>query len=349
MLGRLVEDPANRELIAIGTGRHDADFFKKLTARDDVLFVTPATRSINAQANAVRNRQARKLVRKVVLIPSAAGDPISTTANVAPGVATLSTRLADELEVAPGDTIEIRINRRLNNVVETATQDVVVAGIVPAENYGRSALFIAVQDMVAIERFRDDASVTAEDWAEPRAMPETFASFRLYTRSLADISALEKNLAAQGVNVRPRAQNVELLLSFQRNLNLLFVIIAALAVIGFWAAMASNLRGAVERQRTSLSLLHLLGLTESSRRLIPVTQSVILVLGGVFITLLFVLPSIVFINRFFTPEGFERIAWLGPQHLFGTFVLGLMTAITASMWAVLAIKEIKSDEVLRTS
>lgn len=349
MLGRLVEDPANRELIAIGTGRHDAEFFRRLSAREDVLFVTPATRSINAQANAVRNRQARKLVRKVVLVPSAAGDPISTTADVAPGVVVLSTRLADELEAAPGDTIEIRINRRLNDVVETAVRDLVVAGIIPRENYGRAAMFISVQDLVAIERFRDDTKVTTENWSQPGEMPETFASFRLYARSLGDISALEAFFDDQGVRVRPRAENVELLLSFQRNLNLLFVIISALAVTGFWAAMASNLRGAVERQRTSLSLLQLLGLTESSRRMIPVTQSVILVLGGVVITLLFVLPAIALINRFFTPDGFESIARLGPQHLLGTFVLGLMTAITASMWAVLAIKEIKSDEVLRTS
>ena len=86
MLGRLVEDPANREIIAVGAGRHDPEFFNQMRARDDVLFVTPKTRNINAQANAVQNKSARKLVRRVSLIPSAPGDPLSTTADVASGV-----------------------------------------------------------------------------------------------------------------------------------------------------------------------------------------------------------------------------------------------------------------------
>ena len=349
MLGRLVEDPANREIIAVGAGRHDPEFFNQMRARDDVLFVTPKTRNINAQANAVQNKSARKLVRRVSLIPSAPGDPLSTTADVASGVVVLSTKLAEELEAGVGETLEMRIDRTLDGVKENARVTLTVAGIVPPENYGRVAMFISIEDMVAIERFRDDKEITPLNWQEPRPLPETFASFRIYARTLEGIGQLEDDLDAMDKNVRLRAENVDLLLSFRRNLNLLFGVIAGLAIIGFWAAMASNLRGSVERQRNSLSLLTLLGVSENARRLIPVTQSVTLVSGGVLITLLLVLPLLIVVNQYFTPEGFARIAWLGGWHIFWIIVLGLVTAFSASFWAVLAIREIKADEVLRTT
>ncbi|MEM7710468.1 MAG: ABC transporter, partial [Pseudomonadota bacterium] len=129
---------------------------------------------------------------------------------------------------------------------------------------------------------------------------------------------------------------------------LLFSVIAGNAARGFWAAVAANLRGPVERQRISLSLLSLIGLAETGRRLIPTVQSIVLVLGGVLATLLFVFPTIFVINRVFAPDGIERIARLGLADLAGTLVLGLVTAITASFWAVKAIGDITPDEVLRS-
>ena len=113
--------------------------------------------------------------------------------------------------------------------------------------------------------------------------------------------------------------------------------------------MAANLRGAVERQRVSLSLLALLGLSTAARRAIPAVQSTVLVMGGVVVTLSLILPVLFFINRSFTPEGVDRIARLGAIDLVGTVCLGLVTAITASVWAVYTIGEISPDEVLRAS
>lgn len=349
MLGQLVDDPSNRELIAIGARSHDAAFFERIGARPDVAFLTPATRSINAQANAVRHRAARRLELKVVLIPSAPGDPLSPAAEVAPGEVVLSKALAEALEAVPGDTVEMRIERRLGDRPETATRDLRVAGLVPETLYSRPAMFISLPDLMAVERFRDDRTISLEDWSVERPLPARYASFRLYARALGDVEGLEAALASEGVETRPRARNVALLLAFRRNVDLLFTAVALLALAGFWAAMAANLRGAVERQRRSLSLLRLLGLAEYGRRLIPAIQSVVLVLAGVGVSLVLVLPALVFVNRNFTPEGMDRIAWLGAGHVLGTVALGLVTAVTASLWAVHAVKEITSDEVLRSS
>lgn len=349
LLDRLIDDPANLELIAIGAGEYDPPFFEELQARGDVLFVVPKTRSINAQANAVQRVLGRALVRNVSLIPSAPGDPISDGANVSPGQVALSSRLADDIDVAAGDQVEMRIDRRLDGALEIARVTLSVVAIVPPENYGRVAMFISIEDMSAVEAFRDDQSVTADNWMDPRPAPDTYASFRLYAQDLAQLSGLEGLLEDRGVNVRLRAENADLLLLFKRNADLLFLIVAGLAVAGFWAAMASNLRGAVERQRHSLSLLNLLGMTARDRGLVPVTQSIVLVMIGVLVSVLLVLPLLIVVNTFFTPAGFERIATLGVGQIFGTILLGLFTAVSASVWAVFATREISPDEVLRTN
>ena len=349
MVDRLVEDPSNRELIAIGAATHGADFFDGLRARQDVAFVVPATRSINAVANAVRHQVARKLERTVTMIPSAAGDPLSGKTSVSPGVVLLSAKLAENLEADVGATLELRIDRRIDDIPETAVRDMTVGGIVPDALYSRAALFVSLPDLVAVEKFRDDRAVTTDNWTEPRAAPDAFASFRLYATSLGDIGSLERYLESIGVNNRPRAENVEVLIAFQRGLNILFFVIAALAFAGFWAAMAANLRGTVERQRVSLSLLRFLGLSERGRQSMPVIQSVVLVTFGVVITLLLVLPTLALINLWFTPDTFDRIAFLQFQQVFWLLLLGLLTAVTASIWAIIAIRGISSDEVLRAS
>ncbi|MEM7710026.1 MAG: ABC transporter, partial [Pseudomonadota bacterium] len=111
LLGRLVDDPSNRELIALGAGHHDAAFFADVAARDDVAFLLPATRRINAVANAVRHPAARELERAVTLIPSGPDDPLSPEAHVSEGRVVLTAQLAQTLEADPGDVLELRVER----------------------------------------------------------------------------------------------------------------------------------------------------------------------------------------------------------------------------------------------
>lgn len=349
MIDRLVDDPANREIIAVGAGQHTSEFFDQLTADPQVDFIVPATRSINTMANAVRHMAQRKLLRKVELIPTAKGDPLVPGADIAPGYAAISQALADELDARSGDTLRLRIDRRLNDEPQTAERDLTVVTVLPDETYGRPALFISLPDLLAVERFRDDRTVVPETWTNATAFPASYASFRLYASSLQSVGPLERRLRQAGVENRPRAANVSVLLSLQRGLNLLFVLISGLALMGFWAAMAANLRGAVERQRVSVSLLSLLGLGDAGRRAIPLIQSLVLVLSGVVLTLVLTFPVIALINAGFTPQGFERVAWLGLKHIVWTVVFGVLVAVTASVWAVISIGRIGSDEVLRAT
>lgn len=66
-------------------------------------------------------------------------------------------------------------------------------------------------------------------------------------------------------------------------------------------------------------------------------------------TLALILPVLFIINHVVTPDGVDRIARLGPVDVLGTNLLGIVTAISASAWAVHAIGEIAPDEILRAS
>lgn len=346
MVGRLIEDPSNREILAIGAGAHDAAFFAALGVRQDVGFVVPATRSINTSANAVRNEASRKLERAVPLIPSAAGDPLISGAPVAPGQVWISDALAQDLSAGAGDTLDMIIGREVDGQRENARRDLQVIGVVPAEIWPRAAVFLSVPDLLAVERFRDDLSATPANWTEPVAEPESYASFRLYARSLDDIGNLAAHLSDLGVQSRPRAENAALLLSFRRNLNILFTAIAALAMFGFWAAMSANLRGMVERQRVIFSLYSMLTMPDRQRCLIPVVQSLALVLVGVMATVILILPFLVAINAVFDSVPGESVARLYAGDILATLILGAFTAVTAAVWAVVAVRNVDPQEVL---
>ncbi|MGP3698194.1 ABC transporter [Rhodobacter sp. NSM] len=348
MVDRLVEDPANRELLAVGAGAHDEAFFRWLEARPEVGFVVPATRSINALADAVVAASSRRVVvREVPLVVSAAGDPL-LAGEVGPGRVWLSAPLAKSLGVEPGGELAMVIGRRIDGLEQTARRSIEVAGVVPPERYGRPALFLSLPDMLAIERFRDDPSVTPEHWLEIAAPPAAFASFRLYARTLADLGPLSAALEGRGVAVRPRTENAALLLQLRRGADRLYLAVAALAAVGFWAAMSANLRGMVERRRLAFSLLRMLGLTPTQRATVPLIQSLVLIGAGLGLSLALVLPALALINTSFpsVAEG-AALARLRPDQLGGAAALACVTALTAALWAMAAVLRIPSEEVLR--
>jgi len=51
MLDQLIEDPRNREIRPVGSGRYSPAWVDEMWKRDDVAFVVPRTRSIAAKAS----------------------------------------------------------------------------------------------------------------------------------------------------------------------------------------------------------------------------------------------------------------------------------------------------------
>jgi putative ABC transport system permease protein len=347
MVGRLVEDPNNREIIAVGAGNFDAAFFQTLAGREDVAFIIPASRSINTSADVLRNKSKRKVERSVPLIPSAKGDPLLGDVVVSKGNVVVTDALAQALELDTDSTIEMFIGRNIDGQDQTAKGEFRVSQILSKDAHSRSAMFLSLEDLIAIERFRDDPNVQVETWFSNASVPETYASFRLYAARLESLEPLKNLLASMSVEARPRAENATLLLGFRNNLNILYLAVAVLAILGFWAAMAANLRGMVERQRIMFSLLDLMALPIKARCMIPIWQSLILVASGIVATFLIVLPMVAAINAFFVTASGPFVAYIGWVDVLGTVVICAITAFTASLWALTAVRDILPEEVLR--
>ncbi|MEM6464998.1 MAG: ABC transporter [Pseudomonadota bacterium] len=343
----LVEDPRNRQIIAVGSGAHTPETIAELAEREDVAFAMPAPRSINTQADAVRNADRRGIERGVQLVPSKAGDPLIPQGAVTRGAVFVSQSLAKQLSFEPGSSAQLVVEREIDGRLERVRPTFTVSGIVPEALFEKPALFMDLSDLMDIERFRDDKTLTPETWQDPRPAPETYASFRLYAESLSDLDPLQDALAEMGIRSRPWAENAALLVGFQRSLNILYAAIAAVAVLGFWAAMSANLRAMVERQRISFSLLGLMGMAPRARSLMPLTQSVVLVLGGIVLTTALVMPVIWGVNLTFGTDERPTIAHLGLSDVALFFILGGLTACTATLWALRALSDISPDEVLR--
>lgn len=347
MVDRLVEDPANREIIAMGAKPYSPDFFKAISNRPDVAFVVPATRRINATATALRNPVNRNLEQGVPLIPSADGDPLFSGEAVQRGGVWISHATAQKLASLPGDKIEMLIGRDIDGEREVARTSLRVLGVVPEQNFSRQAVFISLADLLAVEQFRDDASVSAESYGQGTFAPESYASFRLYARDLQDLSGLIAEFERMGLQVRPRAENASLLLKFRDNLNWIYFFIAVIAMAGFWFSMAANLRGMVERQRVVFSLLHFVGLQHGQSSRVPVIQSVVLVGIGVILALVLVSPALIILNTSFQAPTGDVVATLRLADMLATLALGALTAITSAVWAARAVWMISCEEVLR--
>ncbi|WP_424980034.1 FtsX-like permease family protein [Leisingera sp. S232] len=347
MVDRLVENPANREIIPIGVKTYDASFLAELAQREDVAFIVPATRRINAQATAVRNSANRNMERGVPLIPSGAGDPIVNGTPVTEGRVWITTATARAMDAGAGAELEILIGRDIDGTREIARQTMTVAGVVPESLNGRHGLYIALEDLLKAERFRDQASVSADRYNSRAEPPVKYAGFRMYATDLTALSGLLADLEALEIQARPRAGNVALLLGFRDNLNVLYVFIAVTAGFGFWAAMAANLRSMVERQRVVFSLLRLLGMRSSHCAQVPMIQSFCLVGLGVLLTLGFVWLGIGAINSVIQPAGSDPVAYLGFWDVACTALLGCLTALTAASWAIRAVYTVEMSEVLR--
>ena len=119
---RLVESPANREILAVGSRRFDESWFARVAARADVAFVVPNTRRIAASLSRLISPTNGTDLRALQMIPTGAGDPLRRESGVAPsGVAelVLSAPAARKLSAGSGDRLVARVDRHRNGKDET--------------------------------------------------------------------------------------------------------------------------------------------------------------------------------------------------------------------------------------
>ena len=336
LLAPLKEDPRYRLIIPTGSGHFEPRWFEAMAARADVEFIVPRTRAIAATMR-VRDpgADAGRIV-SVELIPSATGDPVlgELEAPTGYGNVVLSLDAADKLGVGPGDRIQGIVSRTLAGEQQTELLPLTVTGVAPAGAFARDGMFVSHQLLVATEDFRDGRAVPELDWqgTRPREDARAYAGFRLYARDIGDVAALRSGLMDQGIDVRTRLADIELVESMDRNLGIVFWIIAIIAGTGFGLSFGSSVWANVDRKRREFGVLRLTGFHGRSIVWFPVMQGALTAGFGWLIAVLVFFIAQAVLNALFVDNigGGEPVCRLLPMHFIIALLLTLVIAAAAA-------------------
>ncbi len=354
MADRLIEDPRNREVTPIGSGRYGEDWFSVAAKRAGVAFVIPQTRSI-AASMVLYNGEGKKPRSVVVdLVPTGEGDPLLEKWGRIPKNETsvvLSNTAARKLNVAAGQEVIGRGGRAVAGIKEQVTIRLKVDAVLPIEAFPREAAFVRLGLLEATEDYRDGRGTEAFGWpgqARPPG-PREYPSFRLYARSIYDVATLREMFFEQGLEVYAKVEEIEVVQSLDRSFTLIFRLIAIVAVFGYFASMASNVLASVNRKSRHLGVTRLIGFSTGSIVWFPIVQSLATSILGTVTAICFYLVVEVLINRLFSQylSAGEYVCRLSLGHLMVALGFTVAMSIMASAYAAFRVAKIEPSEVIR--
>ena len=176
MRGRLVEDPANREIRPAVSRRFSRTWFQQVR-RDhpEIAFVVPMTRQISTAVTAVGPDGARV---PLSLLATGDGDPLLTEngAHVPAGEeCVLTTAAAESLGAGAGDTLQLVASRIVRGRTEKGPLALRVSGVLNPGASGLKAAYVRLKVLEAVEDFKDGRAVPAYGW--PGRLPEAYPLF----------------------------------------------------------------------------------------------------------------------------------------------------------------------------
>jgi putative ABC transport system permease protein len=345
----LVENPRTREVLNVGNRGFDEAWLERWRARRDIAFLVPRTRSIAATIYLEREGAGGALTAE--MIPTASGDPL--LAGLAPlegpAAVVLTQSAAQKLGAAAGDTITGSAIRTVDGRRERTQWPLRVAAIAPAAAFPRDGVFAALPALLTVEDFADGRLPTSAALGDTAGGERLYAGFRLYARSIEDVPAIASSLLAEGVETRTHADEIEGILLLDRNLSIIFLIVAAIGSAGYLLSLAVSLWANVERKLRDLSVIRLIGLTSGSLVVFPLVQGALIALVGAVAASAVALAVAAAINRLYVtglPAG-SPICLLTLSSLAAMAGITLAAALAASLLAAWRIAGIAPAEGIR--
>ncbi len=351
MLDQLIEDPANREIRPIGSGRYDVAWLDRLRKQPEVAFLVPRTRSIAATLQLKSTTSNRIL--NTEMISSDFGDPmLSRVEHLPQGLhkIVLSQNAARKLKVKPGDHIDGSLARRYRGKRERVHIDLEVVDIAPASVFARDGAFVNLLLLEALEDFRDGHAVPALGWSgSPPPQERSYPSFRLYATSIYDVAGVKQALEEQGVEVRTKAADIELVMKMDRNLSTIYWAIAIIGLVGFSLSLGASLWANMDRKRKELSVLRLVGFRTGDIIWFPMIQALYTgILGWALAIGIYRLAAMAINDMLSTQlaEG-QQVCVLLPEHYAAALVITVVAAVLAAALAGMRSARIEPSEGLR--
>jgi putative ABC transport system permease protein len=334
MRSDLIDDPRAREIVNVVNRGHTQAFFDALTKSPDVAFVIPRTRTLSATILLANTKSPQELAR-AELFATAPGDPLLRGLSQGrPDEIILSDSLARRLGLAAGDQTIASVQRQQGGQMQAAQVVLQVSAIAPASRFARDAVFAPLAFNLGVEDFQDGRlSALTEPTQFIRDPDRRYAGFRIYAKRLEDVSIIDRRLRPEG-EVFSRIDDVEMLLSLDRNLTLLFLLIAGLGGGGFVLSLGVGIWSAIDRKQGDLGILRLLGATRSDMILFPFIHGQVVALCGAGIATILALSICDLMNTIhMTGGGTREIGVLSGSAVSGGAAVSVICAAIATVIA----------------
>jgi putative ABC transport system permease protein len=352
LVGGLTEDPRNREVLGVVNRNFDQAWFRRMATRPDVAFVIPRTRTL--AATAFLDRPGPPTGRSVTaeLIPTDAGDPLlgAAAARVDLHTVVVSQSAARRLDVAAGDPLVFWVVRDGANGRERVDVPVTVGAVAPSSIFQRDGAFVSLGLLTAVEDWREGRAVPALGWdGTPPPAERIYAGYRLFARSIFDVARIESDLQREGLEVRTRAAEIESIVGLDRNLSLIFLVVAGIAVAGYTLSLGASLWANVERKRREISVIRLIGVSRGAARAFPVVQALLIAFAGLAGAIVVYAAAAIALNTLYSGDYVEgaEICRLTGLDLAIAAAGSLAIGVIASAIAATTVVHIEPSEGLR--
>lgn len=352
MFDQLTDDPRNRELRPIYSGRFDAVWMDELKNRSDVGFLVPKTRSLAASMHVKSENVSR--IFSVELIPTSENDPLLANLVEYPNryeSVILSKSLAKKLAVKEGDVIDGSVQRLYKGSKERKHLPLKVMAVAKNGAFSRDGAFASISLLEAFENFRDGQAVPALDWpgSTPSQEEKYFTGFRLFSKTIEDVSELKKWLETQGVEVITQIDEIQSVQNMDRTLSIIYWVIALIGIIGFSISLGANLWANIERKRKELSIIRVIGFSTFQVISFPIIQSLLTVLFGWLLAIGVYQGVSMWINALMKSqlEAGTRVCLLLPQHYLISLVAAIVISIVVAVIAGIRLAFIEPADGMR--
>ncbi|MEO0344459.1 MAG: ABC transporter permease [Pseudomonadota bacterium] len=303
----------------------------------EVAFVTGKTRSIFDFVNVVKIGERTR--KQAVLVPSGQGDPtLDAGLSLSADTVAVTQKLADQLSLKAGD--EIGLFTQADDRPKQLFLNMKVAAVIPIERAAGTSVFATINTLNLVEAFYDEYALPEYGITEGRPLDERvneFEGIRLFVKDLFQLQEIENRIEnALNTQANSKSGDVAGILGLSRNLNIALAFTAAVAGLGLAASFVFGFWGEVERKKTVLASIALLGIEPKQLWIFPMLQALISSILGLFLSfaLLWVAAlaaQLLFGSNFGGDQWLVQVTWLQAGWLVLTILVfvGLSTYFAA--------------------
>lgn len=348
----LAKDMRNREVRVTGEYALHGEAFVGLHAIPETGFLVPEASFLVSTQPMRRREPERGPWQDINFRTTRTGDPATgLESDLESSEVIVTTQVAESLEIAEGDVLEIRLSRQpKNSGIESTFVRLGVADILPEEAWPGGNVFISpalaldVRDWLQFD-LRDDTEIGARD----RTTEAVWQSLRIYASTVKEAVELRDKLEEKGFATQLNTDQIARLVDLETALNALFAIILAMSGTAFLATAFLLQWLAVTRKRADFALMSVAGFTRENLRLFPIVQSLVTTSTGIVLAIAVALIMFAALYTYATDLlSVPRIALPPVWHSLIAAALTLMLSVLGSLAAMRTIGTLDITKLIRS-